>query len=48
MIFLEFFWIVGYTGDGIKEYEKIDLAEKNIKVNFLNPAIILSEISKKK
>ena len=41
------FWIAGYTGDGIKEYEKIDLAEKNIKVNFLNPAIILSEISKK-
>ena len=41
------FWIAGCTGDGIKEYEKIDQAEKNIKINFLNPVIILSEISKK-
>ena len=41
------FWIAGYTGDGIKEYEKIDQAEKNIKINFLNPTIILSEIAKK-
>ena len=37
----------GYTGDGIKEYEEIHQAEKNIKINFLNPVIILSEISKK-
>jgi len=41
------FWIAGCTGDGIKEYEEVDQAEKNIKINFLNPAIILSEISKK-
>jgi len=41
------FWIAGYTGDGIKEYEEIDQAEKNIKINFLNPVIILSEVSKK-
>ena len=41
------FWIAGYTGDGIKEYEKIDQAEKNIKINFFNPVIILSEIAKK-
>ena len=41
------FWIAGYTGDGIKEYEEIHQAEKNIKINFLNPVIILSEISKK-
>ena len=41
------FWIAGYTGDSIEEYEKIDQAEKNIKINFLNPTIILSEISKK-
>ena len=41
------FWIAGYTGDGIKEYEKIEQAEKNIKINFSNPTIILSEIAKK-
>ena len=41
------FWIAGSTGDGIKEYEKKDEAEKNIKINFLNPTIIISEISKK-
>ncbi len=41
------FWIAGFTGDGLKEYQNIDQAEKNIKINFLNPTIILSEISKK-
>tara|TARA_B100000989_G_scaffold277021_1_gene237671 strand:- start:2129 stop:2878 length:750 start_codon:yes stop_codon:yes gene_type:complete len=41
------FWVSGYTGDGESEYEKTDLAEQNIKINFLNPTIILSEISKK-
>ena len=41
------FWIAGYTGDSIEEYEKIDQAEKNIKINFLNPTVILTEISKK-
>ena len=41
------FWIAGYTGDGIEEYIKIDQAEKNIKINFLNPTVILTEISKK-
>lgn len=41
------FWIAGYTGDGTEEYKRIDEAEKNIKINFLNPVIILSEISKK-
>ena len=41
------FWIAGYTGDGNKEYAEIHQAEKNIKINFLNPVIILSEISKK-
>ena len=40
------FWVAGYTGDGIEEYKKIDQAEKNIKINFLNPTIILTEISK--
>lgn len=41
------FWIAGSTGDGIKEYQYIDQAKKNIKINFLNPVIILSELSKK-
>ena len=41
------FWIAGYTGDGEIEYDKVELAEKNIKVNFFNPIIILTEISKK-
>jgi len=41
------FWVAGYTGDGIEEYKKIDQAEKNIKINFLNPTVILTEISKK-
>ena len=41
------FWVAGYTGGGIEEYKTIDQAEKNIKINFLNPTIILTEISKK-
>ena len=41
------FWVAGYTGGGIEEYKKIDQAEKNIKINFLNPTVILTEISKK-
>ena len=41
------FWIAGYTGDGIKEYGETHEAKRNIKINFLNPVIILSEISKK-
>ena len=41
------FWIAGYIGDGIKEYGETHQAKRNIKINFLNPVIILSEISKK-
>ncbi len=40
-------WVAGYTGDGISEYENINEAEKNIKVNFLNPSLIITELSKK-
>ena len=40
-------WVAGYTGDGNEEFENIGEAEKNIKINFLNPAIILTELSKK-
>jgi len=41
------FWVSGYTGDAVNEYERTELADRNIKINFLNPTIILSEISKK-
>ncbi len=40
-------WIAGYTGDGDKEFENISEAKKNIEINFLNPVMILTEISKK-
>ena len=40
-------WIAGYTGDSMSEYENINEAEKNIKINFLNPALIITELSKK-
>ncbi len=40
-------WVAGYTGDGYEEFENIGEAEKNIKINFLNPVMILTEISKK-
>ena len=41
------FWIAGYTGDSSAEFENTELVERNIKVNFFNPIIILTEISKK-
>ena len=41
------FWVAGYTGNGDKEFENIREVERNIKINFLNPVIILTEISKK-
>lgn len=40
-------WIAGYTGDSLSEYKNINEAEKNIKINFLNPALIITELSKK-
>ena len=39
-------WVAGYTVDENEEFENIGEAE-NIKINFLNPAMILTEISKK-
>lgn len=41
------FWIAGYTGDSVEEYKNIVQAEENIKINFLYPTMILSEVSKK-
>lgn len=40
-------WIAGMTGNATNEYEDLDLAQKNIKINFFNPIIIINELSKK-
>ena len=40
-------WVAGFTGDGNYEYLNIEQAKKNIEINFLNPVIILTEMSKK-
>tara|TARA_B100000686_G_scaffold341313_1_gene418526 strand:+ start:404 stop:1153 length:750 start_codon:yes stop_codon:yes gene_type:complete len=40
-------WVAGFTGDAEYEYNNINEAEKNIKINFLNPSLVLTEISKK-
>ena len=40
-------FVSGFTGDAKNEYLNINQAEKNIKINFLNPIIIITEISKK-
>lgn len=41
------FWVTGITGDPVEEYENIKSAEKNLKINFLNPVLCISMISKK-
>ena len=38
---------LGIQSEITRDHKKIDQAQKNIKINFLNPTIILSEISKK-
>ncbi len=40
-------WVAGFTGDGNFEYLNIEQAKKNIEINFLNPVVILTELSKK-
>ena len=40
-------WISGYTGNPYKEFEDEDLAKKNIDVNFVNPTIAITKLSKK-
>lgn len=41
------FWIAGKTGDSRQEYDNIKSAENNLKINFINPTLILNEMSKK-
>ena len=37
-------WISGYTGDPVKEINDIELASNNIKINFLNPVLIINKL----
>jgi len=37
-------WISGYTGDPVKEINDTELALNNIKINFLNPVLIISKL----
>ena len=37
-------WISGYTGDPEKEMNNIELASNNIKINFLNPVLIINKL----
>ena len=37
-------WISGYTGDPKKEMNDIELASNNIKINFLNPVLIINKL----
>ena len=41
------FWISGYNGDSYNEYQNITRAKNNLNINFINPVLILTEISKK-
>ena len=45
--FAGIFWISGYTGNQDLEYEEHNHALNNLRVNFLNPTICISELSKK-
>ena len=40
-------WVAGMTGNAVDEYNDLDLAKKNIKINFFNPIMIINELSKK-
>jgi len=41
------FWITGKTGDGSKEYLDLKSANKNLSINFVNPTLMINELSKK-
>ena len=41
------FWIAGTTGNADEEYKNIDEAKKNLEINFINPTLLINEISKK-
>ena len=41
------FWVAGFTGNAKKEYLNLNLARKNILINFLNPILIINQLTKK-
>ena len=41
------FWVSGFTGNAEIEYQNISKAKSNLKINLINPIIIINEISKK-
>jgi len=40
-------WIAGFTGDSLKEFDNLELAENNIKINFLHPILIINKLLSK-
>ena len=40
-------WVAGFTGDPLKEFDNIELAENNIKINFLHPILIINKLLSK-
>ena len=40
-------WVSGYTGNPKLEFDDLNLAKKNIDVNFVNPIIAITQLSKK-
>ena len=41
------FWIAGKTGNSTEEYQNLESAKNNLKINFFHPTLIINEISKK-
>ena len=39
-------WVAGFTGDPDEEYNDPKKCKENLTVNFLNPVIIINELSK--
>tara|TARA_B100000963_G_scaffold352001_1_gene364511 strand:- start:543 stop:1268 length:726 start_codon:yes stop_codon:yes gene_type:complete len=39
-------WVAGETGDALEEFSNNSLAKKTIKVNFLNPVLIINRLTK--
>ena len=37
-------WVAGFSGNTEKEFESLDLTERNIKINFVNPVLIMNKI----
>ena len=41
-------WIAGKTGDPKKEFENIDICIDNLKINYVNPIVIINKIITKR